>query len=95
MLARALIVLVPLSLVACDRQQAEPAEPQAAEQPASKPDPHAALPNVSVDQLSKWLANGEAVPVDANNGKTRTKIGVIPKSVLLTKSSGYDGGELP
>jgi len=92
MLARALIVLAGMSLFGCDKAEQTPSEPQ----PASKPaDPHDGLKTVTVDQLSTMLAKSQAVPVDANKKGTRDKLGIIPSSVLLSRSGGFDASELP
>jgi rhodanese-related sulfurtransferase len=53
---------------------------------------HEAKPGqVTVTELASQLkASPAAIPVDANNEKTRAKDGVIPGAKLLTSASAYD-----
>ncbi|MBA3503389.1 MAG: rhodanese-like domain-containing protein [Myxococcota bacterium] len=55
----------------------------------------ATVPDVTIDELSAKLANGECQAVDANGDATRKKLGVIPGAVLLTDSETFSTNELP
>ena len=54
------------------------------------------LHTVTVDQLATLRTSRKAVIVDANNGDTRQKYGVIPGAILLSHYEKYDvAKELP
>lgn len=103
-----LIALASLSLIACDKPAEEapskaPEAPKAAaedEQPdkpkkAEAADAHAAFTNLSAEAVEKLVADKGCVPIDVNSAETRSKYGVVPGAVLLTKAQGYDMSELP
>ena len=98
-----IIAFAGLALAACDKP-ADDSAPQAPEKEAAeakpaeaakKADAHAAFTNLSPQDVDKMVADKGCVPVDANNPETRDKYGILPGAVLLSKSQGYDLGELP
>jgi len=50
---------------------------------------------VSIEGLSKLMADGKAIVFDVNGAETRRKFGTIPGAKLLASSSAYELGELP
>ncbi|MGF1467639.1 MAG: rhodanese-like domain-containing protein [Sandaracinaceae bacterium] len=98
------ILLAPVLalLAACGTEsrpapQAEP-EPEVAtaEGEAAEAQAAPAPGEVTPQDLHALLAQGEAVPVDANGESTRSSEGVVPGARLLTSSSRYDvDAELP
>ncbi len=98
-LINSIIVLVLCgSLVACSpskdganvRQPATP-EVTAAANAAAKVVPG----EVSVSELSSWIADKQAVAVDANGASVRAEFGSIPGAVLLSNYKTYEVSELP
>lgn len=93
---------------AADEQAAAPAaepasgtaptdDPTTGGDPEPQPADNPSEPTVvTVDELAQLLDQGAAIPVDANNERTREEHGVIPNARLLTSSSDYDvDAELP
>jgi rhodanese-related sulfurtransferase len=63
---------------------------------AEAADPHAAFTDLSVDDVSRMVADKKCVAVDANSSDTRQKQGVVPGAVLLSSYDKYDvAKELP
>jgi rhodanese-related sulfurtransferase len=80
-------------LVACKKDES-PSTSGETTAPAGEGE--ANIPEVSVDDLSTWIEDGAAIPVDANSASTRSEHGVIPGARLLTSSGRYDpAAELP
>lgn len=55
----------------------------------------AEVPAITVEEVDRKLASGEAVPVDANGESTREKMGVLPGAVLLSDYETFSVSELP
>ncbi|HVZ33416.1 MAG TPA: rhodanese-like domain-containing protein [Polyangiaceae bacterium] len=99
---RPLVLIAVVSLFACAKAE-EPskasakltatAAPSAAPQTAR--DPHAGLPQLSVDEVADLLAKHQARAVDANGAETRQQYGTLPGAVLLSNYATFETSELP
>jgi len=97
---RALALFAVASLVACAKtapQPSENAKPSTSTQTLAlvASDPHAGLPQLSVDEVASLLATHEARAVDANGAETRQQYGTLPGAVLLSNFQTFDTSELP
>jgi rhodanese-related sulfurtransferase len=54
-----------------------------------------AVKEVSVTDVANYVSAKSATILDANNGETRQKMGVVPGAVLLSNSHDYALSELP
>ena len=97
------LALGSLTLLACasiamaaDTTSTSSTKPAAKPAAHAKSSEHAKIKNITPDELSKLLADGKAVAVDANGSETREKFGTVPNAKLLTSASTYaTDSELP
>jgi rhodanese-related sulfurtransferase len=81
------VSLLAIAAIACSKSDGKKPEGSAMIE--------AKVPEVTIEQLDKMLANNECQAVDANGDRTRQKLGVIPGAVLLTDSETFSAKELP
>jgi hypothetical protein len=53
------------------------------------------IPDITVDQLDKDLAAGQAKAVDCNSDNTRKREGVVPGAILVSDEEKFAATELP
>src|SRR3954447_16381784 len=98
---RALALFAVASLFACAKTAPQPSENAKSSAASTQtlalaaPDPHAGLPQLSVDEVASLLATRTARAVDANGAETRQQYGTLPGAVLLSNFQTFDTSELP
>jgi rhodanese-related sulfurtransferase len=58
-------------------------------------DPHARLPQLSVEQVASLVRAHQVQPVDANADETRKLYGTLPGALLLSSARSFELSELP
>jgi len=83
---RTLLFAAALSLTAISGCSKDKAKPATVEE-------H--LPEMSVEDLDRAIAENQAKAIDCNSDKTRKRFGIVPGAILITDEETFSASELP